>query len=113
MELEVMKVVKGEDILREARDYIAKKGKWTKGTLGKANGPVCALGALGMVLHKDPREENSDPVMTLRELLDSCVPEKFGNEIDYDIVDYNDHEKTTLKQVIAVFNRAIAKAKKQ
>lgn len=79
--------------LIEGRDRLVDCG-WCKGTSENGDGEVCILGA---VQHKGP----------LREYLRVSLPEPFRRE---SVTYFNDIPETTIADVYAVFDRAIARA---
>lgn len=97
---------------------------WEKGMLhNKITGCYCAIGAMG-VTELDPGDEENpnEPYRTAVRLLAPAIPEQFMKDMgvqadyivrnemyDYGYVvwEYNDDEKTTHDDVIAMFKRAI------
>lgn len=83
-------------IYREARELIAKRSNWGKGAY-ECDGKFCLMGAI--ITKSD--------AMTLREPLHHCIQKHFPSRPSH-IEDFNDHPRTTHKDVLKVLDCAIA-----
>lgn len=98
------------DILKGARELLSDPAKWTKGKMASnADGRecFCALGAMksaaGVQLFSlDYSDELVTAVSDFRKSL--------SQQWDDSIVNFNDHHGTKHEHVLAVFDRAIARA---
>lgn len=101
-------------ILKRARKLLSNPKRWCQWRYGqtkegwlvdpeaKAAYSFCAVGAIRRVA-KDAADD--DATEAAKALLDRCVP-------GYSIIDYNDAKKRKHEQVLAVFDKAIARAEK-
>ena len=95
-------------ILEKAKKRIARKGGFLKGGLGawgEPTGPVCMLGALNYASYGEDIERAANgPGCQARKAVEAVV----GG----DIPNFNDTNKRTQAQVIAAFDKAIARRRK-
>ena len=94
-------------ILEKAKKRIARKGGFLKGGLGawgEPTGPVCMLGALDYAYGEDIEDVDNGPGCQARKAVEAVVG---GN-----IPNFNDTKKRTQAQVIAAFDKAIARRRK-
>lgn len=108
-----MKRAELNKIYRKTRDLIAKKGNWIKGDYYYEDGKYCLLGALRKVSVGNPWDYGSDE--ELERVLLQCVreihPKRFSDKKlgwPVDTTGFNDHERTTHKDVLKVLDCAIA-----
>lgn len=106
-----MKRAELNKVYRKTRDLIAKKGNWIKGNYYE-EGRYCLLGALRKVSLDNPWGPGSDE--ELERVVLQCVkeihPKRFTDKKlgwPLDITGFNDHDRTTHKDVLAVLDCAI------
>lgn len=99
------------DVLRKARELIARPEGWTKranardargGIVGVGSGRATCFCAVGALWHADA--PNFHSVRALRDALESVLPAGVAIEIEA----FNDDPGTTHADVLALFDRAIA-----
>lgn len=109
-------------LLKAARALLAKKGVWTKhhyALNAKGEGvnehsktacQFCSIGGLNHVAGKRQNKVAFDNRITARHLLGQAVPQKVKNEIR-SVIGFNDAGDTTVKDVLAMYDKAIKLAK--
>lgn len=110
------------DILRGGRTLLKDPTTWTKevharnasGTettvLGDTARCFCLSGAMHRVEQTDPEEAATSDHILVNRLLDAAAKELFPDRLEGDggqFVNFNDHDKTTHADVLAVIDRAI------
>lgn len=93
-------------ILEKAKKRIARKGGFLKGGLGawgEPTGPVCMLGALNYAYGKNIEYLDNGPGCQVRKAVEAVVGW---------VPDFNDTKERTQAQVIAAFDKAIARRRK-
>lgn len=101
-------------VLKRARALLAKRGGWIKGNSFDNEGGYCATGAIYSAMEPAPTLI-SEKLIIYQELA-SQLPDEYscGTSRCDDIRRFNDDPKTTKRQVIALFDKAIkATTKKQ
>lgn len=94
------------DDLIAAKALIDSPEKWTKGFYQSMDGCLCSLGALGMAIGGNPFFPNS----VARAALQAEVPQQWGV---LSVGAYNDDPDTTHADIMALFDRAIARAARE
>lgn len=115
-----MKKLTALDVLKKARKLISNRENWIKGysardregnctsSAGAKAYSFCSTGALWAVV----KNQNEDLYYEPRNLLQSEI-RKLPKQHYYSVVDFNDDPKTTHKQVLSIFDRAIKRLEKQ
>lgn len=98
------------ELLEAGRARLVKKG-WCRGW-GRSNGRACALGSLRWV-QKDgdlcyPNHPDHDTYKRAAKYLQSALP---SLSKAYGVMGYNDSIADNINDILALFDRAIAKAK--
>ena len=98
-------------ILKQARDLLSKRGKWLQGSLyDKSKGSYCAMGVLEAVI---VGEENVGVRSPARGSGYRSALSLLNSVADGDVVEFNDKKGRRKKDVLAIFDKAIALSESQ